>query len=116
MPWYLVLVYAAARQRSVSLSRVDVGSRIQAQTSDWQKLYGLLVDASAWLREKGLRQWNPEYPSHRFVREVDAGNVWYWAVDGEPIATVTLYERRPGTTPRISGETRSERGMCVGSP
>lgn len=68
---------------------------MQAKASDWQKVHGLLVEAAAWLREKGLRQWNPEYPSHRFAREVEAGSVWYWAGGGEVIATATLHELRP---------------------
>lgn len=68
---------------------------MQAKAGDWQKLHELLVDASAWLREKGLRQWNSPYPPHRFVSDVEAGRVWYWAVGGEPVATATLDEHRP---------------------
>lgn len=74
---------------------MDIGSRAQARASDCQKLYELLVEASGWLQEKGLRQWNPAYPLHRFAREVEAGRVWYWAVGGEPVATATLDEHRP---------------------
>ncbi len=60
----------------------------------------MLVEASAWLRQKGLAQWSPEYPSDRFAREVASGCVWYWSVAGEPIATVTLHESRPEYYPR----------------
>jgi len=71
-----------------------------APGADSEKLYGLLLEASAWLRGKGLRQWNPVYPRERFPREIEAGHVWHWAFGGEPIATVTLLERRPEYYPR----------------
>ena len=80
--------------------RVDVGSRLQATLDDAEELYGLLLEASAWLRQKGLRQWNPEYPRQRFVREIDEGHVWYWAADGEAIGTTTLLEDRPEYYPK----------------
>jgi ribosomal protein S18 acetylase RimI-like enzyme len=79
---------------------VDVGSRIQAKLDDSQELYALLLEASAWLKGKGLRQWNPEYPRQRFVREIDQGHVWYWAAGGAAIGTVTLLERRPEYYPQ----------------
>jgi Acetyltransferase (GNAT) domain len=79
---------------------VEIGSRLQATPDDCEGLYGLLVDASAWLKGKGLQQWNPEYPRQRFVREIDEGHVWYWAAGGESIATVTLLERRPEYYPQ----------------
>jgi GNAT superfamily N-acetyltransferase len=78
---------------------VDVGLRQQAKLSDAEELYGLLVEASAWLKGKGLRQWNPQYPRQRFVREIEEGHVWYWAAEGEVIGTVTLLERRPAYYP-----------------
>jgi ribosomal protein S18 acetylase RimI-like enzyme len=79
---------------------VLVGSRLQAKVKDADELYGLLVEASAWLKEKGLRQWNPAYPRQRFAREVDEGHVWYWAAEGQAIGTITLLERRPEYYPR----------------
>jgi ribosomal protein S18 acetylase RimI-like enzyme len=77
------------------LGCVDVGSRLQAKLGDSEELYGLLSGASAWLKGRGLRQWNPEYPRQRFVREIVDGHVWYWAAGGKAIGTVTLLERRP---------------------
>jgi ribosomal protein S18 acetylase RimI-like enzyme len=73
---------------------------LQANSGNSEELYGLLVEASAWLKGKGLRQWNPEYPRQRFVREVDEGHVWYWAAGGEAIGTVTLLEGRPEYYPQ----------------
>jgi len=42
-----------------------------------------------------LAQWDPVYPLERFAREVSAGYVWYWRVDGSVLATVTLFPERP---------------------
>jgi GNAT superfamily N-acetyltransferase len=73
---------------------------LRAKPSDAEPLYGLLVEASTWLKAKGVRQWNPEYPRSRFVREIDEGLVWYWAAQGEAIGTVTLFESRPAYYPQ----------------
>ena len=54
---------AATRGTQVRLPR-EIGSSVQAKLSDSEELYGLLLEAPAWLRAKGLRQWNPEYPLH----------------------------------------------------
>lgn len=72
---------------------------MQAKSSNSEELYGLLVGASAWLKAKGLRQWNPEYPRQRFDREIREGHVWYWTTGAEAIGTVTLLERRPAYYP-----------------
>lgn len=74
---------------------MDIGRRQRASASDFDRVYQLLVDASAWLRARGLRQWTRVYPAERFAQEVGAGLVWYWSVDDGPIATATLYESRP---------------------
>lgn len=58
-------------------------------------MYALLEEGSAWLRSKGLTQWDPVYPRERFTREIGAGYVWYWGTDGRVIATVTLFSERP---------------------
>jgi len=74
---------------------VDIGRRKQANPSELGNVYQLLVNATAWLREKGLSQWSRVYPVERFAKEVSAGQVWYWGIADEPIATVTVYENRP---------------------
>ena len=78
---------------------MDLGRRHQARASELEKVYRLLVDATAWLREKGLAQWSRVYPAERFAREVSAGHVWYWNAHDEPIATVTIHEDRPDYYP-----------------
>ncbi len=69
--------------------------RTQATIGDAQRLYQLLTEASAWLRDKGIGQWNTPYPAHRFRSDIEGGRVWYWAPSGTPIATATLREHCP---------------------
>jgi GNAT superfamily N-acetyltransferase len=74
---------------------VNVGSRLRAQLGNADDVYELLLEASAWLKRKGIRQWDPPYPRARFVREIEEGHVWYWAFSDEALGTVTLLEHRP---------------------
>jgi len=79
---------------------MDIGSPLRASTSDFEKLYAILAEASAWLRERGVNQWTAPYPRDRFAREIERGWVRYWAIAYEPVATVTVYETRPEYYPR----------------
>jgi ribosomal protein S18 acetylase RimI-like enzyme len=78
---------------------VDIGSRHRADETHCDKVYAILVEASAWLRRAGVGQWQPAYPRERFAREVASGLVWFWGDAREPMATVTLYETRPDYYP-----------------
>ncbi len=77
----------------------DLGLRQRATATDLARVYALLEEGSAWLRSKGLAQWNPPYPIERFRRELEAGYVWLWAERESPIATVTLFPTRPDYYP-----------------
>lgn len=74
---------------------LDMGPRLRATPSELHAVYALIEESSAWLRDKGLAQWNPVYPFERFSREVEQGRVWYWTSRTGPTATVTLQEQRP---------------------
>jgi GNAT superfamily N-acetyltransferase len=74
---------------------LELGVRTQVLPSELSDVYGLLQEASAWLRAQGSTQWNLVYPLERFTREVEAGHVWCWKVAAEPLATVTLLPSRP---------------------
>lgn len=76
-------------------SRNLTGPRLRASEGEFAEVYALLEEGSAWLRGRGLVQWNPVYPRERFVRELGAGYVWYWRMDGKVFATVTLFPNRP---------------------
>jgi GNAT superfamily N-acetyltransferase len=78
---------------------LDIGPRLRATPSELHAVYGLIEESSAWLRDKGLAQWNPVYPFERFSREVEQGHVWYWTSRMGPTATVTLLEQRPNYYP-----------------
>jgi GNAT superfamily N-acetyltransferase len=62
-------------------------------------VYGLIEETSAWLQTKGVAQWNPIYPIERYRREIEAGYVWYWKGETEPVATVTILPHRPDYYP-----------------
>jgi len=59
------------------------------------RVYGLLEEASAWLRARGSTQWNPVYPLARFGRDIEHGHVWHWTLGPRIAATVTLLPSRP---------------------
>ena len=73
--------------------------RLQATSHDTARIYQVLVLASAWLQARGLSQWNPVYPLKRFSRDVEAGHVWYWDLNGAVVATITLLTERPDYYP-----------------
>ena len=79
---------------------MDPRLRTRALPSDLVGVYGLLEEASSWLRARGSAQWSSVYPIERFAREVAEGHVWYWGAGEEPIATVTLLPRPPDYYPQ----------------
>ena len=97
----LVARYAtrSANLNALAESLLEVGLRVRAQAGDLRSLYALLEEASAWLRAKGVAQWNPVYPIERFARDIEAGHVWYWKTGAEAVATVTVLPHRPDYYP-----------------
>jgi predicted GNAT family N-acyltransferase len=80
-------------------SALELGPRLRAGIDDLSEVYALLEERSAWLRSKGVAQWNPVYPMERLSREIEAGHVWYWEVNRKIVATVTLFSTRPDYYP-----------------
>lgn len=76
-----------------------LGARVRASAADLRPVYSLLEEASAWLRARGSDQWNPAYPIERFARDISTGHVWFWLVEGEVAATVTITSARPDYYP-----------------
>ena len=69
--------------------------RVHATSADSARAYAVLEEATAWLRSKGIAQWDELYPRARFEREVEEGLVWVWKREDEIVATVTLHAERP---------------------
>lgn len=73
---------------------------IQAQEKDVDSLYAILEECSAWLKRKGIPQWNPVYPKHRFYKDVATGHVFCFTSSNGIISTATLYTTRPWYYPQ----------------
>jgi GNAT superfamily N-acetyltransferase len=68
---------------------------VRAKRSDVGLLYQIILDRSRWLKEKGIVQWDPPYPVHRFQREIEGDEVYFFQDEGEIVGTVTLLHTRP---------------------
>jgi GNAT superfamily N-acetyltransferase len=74
---------------------VDLGARRRAKISDTAAIYALLTEATQWLAERRVRQWQHAYPLQRFAAEVERGLVWCWGPEGAPAATITVLDGAP---------------------
>lgn len=61
---------------------------------DIDTAYRVLVECSGWLRDRGINEWQPLYPRHRFEGDVAAGTVYLFErSDGRVLGTVTLTDQ-----------------------
>lgn len=65
----------------------------QAARDDIPTVADLWLEAAAWLRDRGLDQWQYPIKMHNIESAVDGGYCWLFEEDDEPIATVTLDDR-----------------------
>lgn len=65
------------------------------------RCYEIIRERAAWLRERGVEQWSPPYPYHRFAQEVSRGEVFALFVRGAMAGTVTLLRDEPDYYPEI---------------
>jgi len=68
---------------------------ILAAENDIDRLYSILEDCSAWLKSKGVQQWNPVYPKKLFFKNVQCGEVFYFTTGDKLTGTATLYNEKP---------------------
>jgi hypothetical protein len=71
---------------------VDVGSRLQAKLGDSEELYGLLSEASAWLKERGP-------PAGATLSAGPPGNAHFWTLS----ANSEAHTRRDASRVRVTG-------------
>jgi ribosomal protein S18 acetylase RimI-like enzyme len=70
-----------------------------ARPEEFDALYTILRDASAWLRERGIDQWRTPYPEARFRAEVVAGMVFGFVAGDALLGTITASATRPSYYP-----------------
>lgn len=63
---------------------------VRAGPSDVETVRDLLGEVSAWLLDRGLRQWPERFDDEWFVPALEAGHTWLARRDGGLVATITL--------------------------
>lgn len=71
----------------------------RAAAEDFDRLYAILLENSAWLKESGIPQWDPPYPAHRFRKELADGQIVYFEHDDQLAGTVTISPDKPDYYP-----------------
>ena len=72
---------------------------IRATKKDIDCVYGIIEECSAWLKTKGVQQWNPTYPRDLFLKDVEKGAVCYF-MEGDSLGgTATIYNEKPSYYP-----------------
>jgi GNAT superfamily N-acetyltransferase len=66
-----------------------------AGAGETSALYAILLECSAWLRERGIAQWDPPYPLARYERDVALGRVRACESGGRIVGSVTVHEAAP---------------------
>lgn len=57
--------------------------------------YAILMEVTAWLASKGIRQWHQTFPREMYEARQARGENYGLLVDGELAAVVSLLEERP---------------------
>jgi ribosomal protein S18 acetylase RimI-like enzyme len=96
-----------------------------ATESDLPEVLGILTEAAAWSKSRGVEdQWQVPFPASVVRPNLDRGEVYLAAVSEQPVATVTLMREDPtfwGVQPPSAGYVhrfavrRSERHRGVGA-
>lgn len=61
----------------------------------FNKIYNILLECSAWLKSKGIKQWNPPYPENRFKDDIKNGKVYYFIREKRIRGTATISAKKP---------------------
>ena len=72
----------------------------KAQLKDFKKVYGIILECTAWLRAKNINQWYPAYPKNLFEKDIKDGKVYYFISENKLIGTVTLSTKKPFYYPK----------------
>lgn len=85
----------------------------KAGMKDLSKIYKIILDCSMWLKNKGVKQWNPPYPKKLFRKDVKNGNVYYFLKNEEILGTVTLLKNKPHYYPEdLWNDKNSAQYIC----
>lgn len=72
----------------------------RAELSDMETVRAILLDATRWMIDSGVHQWQPQDFTEESVRDViRTGNVWIAWQHGAAAGTVSLF-RQPGSLDR----------------
>ena len=75
-----------------------------ATMADADLIHGMLLQAEAWLRERGMPMWDPEeLDAHRLRRDVAAGMHHLALVEGEPAGTIRFQLQDEEYWPELLG-------------
>lgn len=72
----------------------------KAKIRDLEKIYGIILECSKWLKSKGIKQWDPPYPRRLFKQDIKDGKVFYFTSGKRIVGTVTLSTKKPFYYPK----------------
>ena len=79
-----------------------------AAEEDIPDLLAITAQASAYMKERGVDQWQDGFPNRAvFLRDIQEGSCWLFTHDGAPAGVITLYGRPEPDYPAIDGAWRT---------
>ncbi len=74
---------------------------VKATIGDCNEIYGILLNCSDWLSQKGINQWKTPYPKDIFKKDIEKGAVYaFRKKNGEYLGTVSLLSKKPHYYPK----------------
>jgi tRNA (guanine37-N1)-methyltransferase len=77
----------------------------RASPEDVDTLLAITAQASAFLAQQGVSQWQDGFPNRDvFLQDIQAGNCWLFTHDGQPAGCVSLYRQPEPDYDAIQGQ------------
>ena len=74
-----------------------------ATRDDADAAYALILEASAWLKRRGIAQWDPPFPRELFDQCLARDEVWILRAEtGSILGTVNLAQSPPTYLPAVN--------------
>ena len=78
---------------------------LQEDSPELKEAYELILEASAWIKDKGVQQWEEPISLDKFKHAAKIGEVFGWIFEGKVIASVTLSKHKDFYWGEVSGSS-----------